>query len=189
MGFILFCATLSLWGQAVHSHQINPAEDDSYKIPFPLPPRTLHSCMENRSEELLPGLAEPLRYRQGSCLFPSATSLSCSPAPQRQLLPKVFSPFQEHPSSAEHIPGFRGHPKPDYIWQWACQHLLLQEVCLSVLIYSFFLITWKSEFPISNINWTGCPFLSLETKAKITHWNCTNSACKDKQKTLKTSNP
>lgn len=154
MGFILFCATLSLWGQGVHSHQINPAENDSYHNPIsfisgnsPL----LHGAQEwgtpvwfSRAHEVQTGQVPP----------PSAAHHH----PKGSSSPKVFPPFRAHPSSTEHIPGFRGHPKSDQVWWWNCQHLLLQQVCLAVLKFSFSLVTWKSEFPIRDVNWASCLF-------------------------------
>lgn len=104
---------------------MNPVEDNSYRNPILFTPRTLHSYLENGSEEILPGLAEAVRYSLGSCLFP----LPPASAPLHHLTgsssPEVFLPCKAPPSPTEHIPGFRGHPKPDQIWQWAHQHLLL----------------------------------------------------------------
>lgn len=102
MGFILFHATLSLSeDKGLSFTRLTQQRMTPTTIPFPLSPRTLLSYMENRSEEIC-GSAEPMRYRLGSCLFPSATSLSCSPSPHRQLLPRIVFPFSGH--IPEHIP-------------------------------------------------------------------------------------
>lgn len=111
MGFILFHATLSLSeDKGLSFTRLTQQRMTPTTIPFPLSPRTLLSYMENRSEEIC-GSAEPMRYRLGSCLFPSATSLSCSPSPHRQLLPRIVFPFSGHIPVPLNTSLFQGTPQ------------------------------------------------------------------------------